>query len=91
MDDEKMEEIEKLSSVIESEFQNIPGQLFGISEFARALGWYKQKVHTYAARGLLPKPITRIGSRPIWTRNQVYKFALEKGITFKEQPQDSGK
>jgi hypothetical protein len=80
-----METIDTLESVIESESKAIP-QLCGISEFARSLGWYKQKVHTYAARGLLPQPITHIGNRPIWTRTQVYKFAIEKGLPYYEQP-----
>lgn len=77
------DEIKKMEKIIEIERSSIP-ELYGISEFAKALGWTKQKVHTYTDRGVLPAPIIRVANRPLWTLTQVKKFALEKDIPFQE-------
>lgn len=75
-----------IETAIAHERMAIPPHLYGISEFARALGWYRQKVHNYTLRGTLPEPIGYVGHRPIWTQNQVVKYALENGLEFKEMP-----
>lgn len=75
-----------IETAIAHERMAMPQELYGTIEFTRAIGWYKQKTHLYLTRGTLPEPIAYIGNRPVWTRNQVYKFALENDIEFHEQP-----
>lgn len=65
--------------MLQNEIENIPS-LYGVSEFGRMLGWNRAKVSTYLARGVIPAPAAFIGGlRPVWTENQIVKFAHEKG------------
>ena len=62
-----------------SDCANIP-ELFGTTEFGYTLGWVRQKVSVYLKRGILPVPAAIIGTRPIWTKSQVYKYAEDHKI-----------
>lgn len=48
-------------------------ELVGMSDIARMLGWTTQKVSSYRSQNIkeFPEPITEIGGRPIWTKNQI--------------------
>jgi hypothetical protein len=49
-------------------------ELVGVKEAAELLGWDKGKVSVYLARGILPEPIQRLASGPIWTREQIERY-----------------
>jgi hypothetical protein len=55
-------------------------RLYGQAEFAIELGWDRRKLNTYYGRGLLPKPATYAGKRPLWTKEQIdeYKQKIEE-------------
>lgn len=52
--------------------------LIGQKEFAEILGWDRRKVAMYYHRGILPDPIKRLASGPVWTRDQAEKYKDEK-------------
>ncbi|MFW5988276.1 MAG: hypothetical protein ACOCQA_02420 [bacterium] len=37
--------------------------LYGVTEFAKMIGWSRQKTHVYLSRGKLPKPATYAGGK----------------------------
>lgn len=49
-------------------------ELVGVKEAAEILGWDKGKVSVYLARGILPEPIQRLASGPVWTREQIEAY-----------------
>lgn len=52
--------------------------LVGVKEAAELLSWDKGKVSVYLARGILPEPIQRLASGPIWTRQQIEEYRQEQ-------------
>jgi len=48
----------------------------GVTDIADILGWTKAKVSEYHRNGYLgfPKPVTYIGGRPVWRREQIEAF-----------------
>jgi len=48
--------------------------LVGVKEAAELLGWDKAKVSVYLARGILPKPVARLASGPVWHREQIEEY-----------------
>jgi hypothetical protein len=65
--------------MIKADCSFIP-ELFGTTEFGYTLGWVRQKVSVYLKRGILPVPAAIIGTRPIWTKSQVYKYAQDHNL-----------
>lgn len=50
--------------------------LYGVTEFAKLIGWSRQKTHVYLSRGKLPEPATYAGGkRPLWTYKQIKEWA----------------
>lgn len=49
-------------------------KLYGQTEFAKELGWSKNKLTTYYGRGVLPEPATYAGGRPLWTMEQIREY-----------------
>lgn len=50
--------------------------LYGITDFAKLIGWSRQKAHVYYKRGKLPEPATYAGeTRPLWTIEQIKHWA----------------
>lgn len=75
--------MEITDELIQKEIEKIP-DLYGTEEFGSMIGWYRQKIYTYNQRGLMPKPATLIGGkRPVWTLNQIKKFAKENNLEIK--------
>ena len=68
--------------MIKAEVKNIQTlSLYGPSDFGRMLGWKRSKISTYNKRGLIPRPAAHIGGRrPVWTKNQILKYAQDNGI-----------
>jgi hypothetical protein len=65
--------------MVTAECLNVP-ELFGTTEFGNVLGWPRQKISVYLKREIMPVPAAVIGSRPIWTKLQVYKYAADHDI-----------
>lgn len=55
----------------------------GLSDAAEILGWDRRRVQTYISRGAFPEPIQRISNGPIWTREQIENYRVEREITVK--------
>jgi hypothetical protein len=51
--------------------------LLSSADVAKQLNWDVRKVSVYNERGVLPKPIIYIGSRPAWTQAQINSFKGE--------------
>lgn len=51
-----------------------------MAEVAQILGWSKQKVSTYRARGVFPKPIQQLSSGPIWLVEQIEQYNKSKSL-----------
>lgn len=66
------EAIEKAAS--EKGIKLDPPRLYGVNDVAETLEWSKQRVHMYMKRGILPEPITQVGGRPAWTKQQIDRF-----------------
>lgn len=49
-------------------------KLYGLTEFAQALGWDRRKLATYIARGVVPKPYQHLAAGPVWTEAQVLSY-----------------
>ena len=49
-------------------------KLYGVTEFAQALGWDRRKLAVYQRRGLLPEPVARLACGSIWTEQQVEEY-----------------
>ena len=49
-------------------------KLYGVTEFAQALGWSRQRLAVYHKRGLLPEPVARLHCGSIWTEEQVMEY-----------------
>ena len=59
--------------------------LCGTTEVGDLVGWSRQKVNIYYARGKLPKPYTLVGGkRPVWTREQIEKWKEAQGNESRE-------
>lgn len=54
-------------------------RLAGVAEVAEILGWDKRKVSTYLKRGILPQPLQKLASGPIWTYKQIEDFKKTRG------------
>ena len=50
--------------------------LVGVSEAAAILGWSRGKVSVYNGRGLLPKPVTRLTTGPVWRREDIVAWSV---------------
>ena len=48
--------------------------LMGVKETGDFLGWDKRKVSAYYSRGLLPEPVIKLASGPIWIKKQLKKY-----------------
>ena len=48
--------------------------LMGVKEAGDFLGWDKRKVSAYYSRGLLPEPVIKLASGPIWIKKQLKKY-----------------
>ena len=58
-----------------NEADSIIPPLVGTKEAAEILGWDRRKVATYQGRGLLPEPVARLATGPVWTRRQIEEYA----------------
>jgi predicted DNA-binding transcriptional regulator AlpA len=56
-----------------------PSDLVGQADIARMLGWTSAKVGRYAAMGTFPKPIAHPSSGRLWLRQDIEKWAKERG------------
>lgn len=54
--------------------QKEPETLYGITEFAKELGWSQQKAQVYYQRGKFPEPFAFAGNRPFWKPEQAEKY-----------------
>ncbi|GMA52045.1 hypothetical protein GCM10025857_34020 [Alicyclobacillus contaminans] len=62
-------------------YHHIP-KLAGVTEAAAILGWDRRKVATYWGRGKLPVPIQVLSATPVWTEEQIIRYAKEElGMT----------
>lgn len=52
-------------------------RLYGVAEFAEALGWDRSRVSKYLTREAVPEPYARLASGPVWTEEQVTTFIKE--------------
>ena len=52
-------------------------KLYGVAEFAEALGWDRSRVSKYLTREAVPEPYARLASGPVWTEEQVEVFIKE--------------
>lgn len=56
----------------------MPIQLYGQTEFAKAIGWSPTKFTAYWGKKVLktpiPEPFAYVGKRPAWTEEQVFDF-----------------
>lgn len=52
-------------------------RLYGVAEFAEALGWDRSRVSKYLTREAVPEPYARLASGPVWTEEQVEVFIKE--------------
>ena len=52
-------------------------KLYGVAEFAEALGWDRSRVSKYLTREAVPEPYARLASGPVWTEEQVKVFIKE--------------
>jgi hypothetical protein len=66
-------------------------ELLGSIEFARELGFDRRKFSVYLGRDKFPAPVTKVGNRSFWTREQVSgylsdqrKMMAEKQISAKK-------
>ena len=48
--------------------------LYGLSDFAKEIGWSRQKLRVYYERNKLPEPATSAGTRPLWTIEQIEEY-----------------
>jgi hypothetical protein len=51
-----------------------PEQLYGITQFAKAIGWDQRKAQVYYQRGKLPEPFAFNGNAPLWKPEQAEEF-----------------
>ncbi len=49
-------------------------KLYGVAEFAEALGWDRSRVSKYLTREAVPEPYARLASGPVWLEEQVHAF-----------------
>ncbi len=52
-------------------------EIVGTAEVAEILGWDRRKVSVYYGRGLLPKPIQKLRSGPLWKRSDIEHYKEE--------------
>ncbi len=52
-----------------------PTDLLGSTEVAALLSWDRRKVATYHQRGVLPRPLRRLASGPVWRRQDIEAYA----------------
>ena len=57
---------------------NEPRTLYGITEFAKELGWTQNKTQVYYQRGVLPGPCAYAGTRPFWKLEQIEEYKKER-------------
>lgn len=55
-------------------------KLYGLAEFAEALGWDRRKLSTYRTRGAIPEPYQTLASGPVWTEEQVQGYKQHRNI-----------
>ena len=56
--------------------------LYGISDFAKKIGWSRQKASVYYSRNKLPEPATYAGGkRPFWTLKQIKEWSKKVNDT----------
>lgn len=53
-------------------------EIYGLAEFAEALGWSTSKLSTYLSRGSAPEPKYRLACGSIWTDEQVEFYKAQK-------------
>ena len=52
----------------------------GSAEVAALLGWDARKVAVYARRGALPAPLAWLTCGPVWGREDILRWAVERGM-----------
>lgn len=64
----------------------MPNDLLGAAEVAEYLGWTSQKVTSYLAHSKagIPEPIQRLRSGPVWRREDIVRWARERGYVREE-------
>ncbi len=55
-------------------------ELMGTAEIGKMLGWSSKKVSVYRQRGKLPQPVYQLKMGPIWNKEDIERWALEKGL-----------
>jgi hypothetical protein len=68
----------------ESDMTNFP-ELLGSIEFARELGFDRRKFSVYLGRDKFPAPVTKVGNRSFWTREQVTEYILDQNRAMAEK------
>jgi hypothetical protein len=53
-------------------------ELLGSIEFARELGFDRRKFSVYLGRDKFPAPVTKVGNRSFWTREQVTEYMSDQ-------------
>lgn len=61
----------------EEEEEQSGGKLIGSKEVAEILGWDIRRVSVYKGEKRMPSPITEVGGRPAWEKDQIMKFKEE--------------
>lgn len=55
-------------------------ELLGVTQVGKRIGWTRQKVSVYVARGKLPEPYATVeGKRPLWTKEQIDAWVRSEG------------
>jgi predicted DNA-binding transcriptional regulator AlpA len=55
-----------------------PADLLGAAEVAELLGVAPKTISSYLARGLMPKPVRRLRSGPVWVRADIEAWVAER-------------
>lgn len=55
-------------------------KFYGIAELAKELEWSTEKTHVYFTRKKFVEPDSMVGSRPLWTKDQLKKIVKEHKI-----------
>ncbi|PKM82290.1 MAG: hypothetical protein CVU88_03390 [Firmicutes bacterium HGW-Firmicutes-13] len=55
-------------------------EIVGTAEVAQMLSWSSKKVSVYRQRGKLPKPECILKMGPVWKKEDIERWGIEKGI-----------
>lgn len=74
------DEVQEFLEELEDQEEETASELLGSSDVARILGWDVRKVSAYRGKGLIPAPAATVGGRPAWRREDIERYAREKGM-----------